>query len=53
MAGVTSLAESRAGMNDAALYDYDFPAWCDLQADRLRHLASTLTGDDLPALSGQ
>ncbi len=48
MEGVTDLAQSPAGMTDSELYEYDFPAWCDLQADRLRAAAGRATGHDQP-----
>jgi hypothetical protein len=35
-------------MTDGELYEHDFPAWCDLQADRLRAAASRATGQDQP-----
>ena len=46
-AGVTR-ASLAAELPDADLYDADMPLWCDRQAGRLRHLAKTMTGDDLP-----
>jgi hypothetical protein len=48
MEGVTDLVQSPAGMSDSELYEYDFPAWCALQADRLRATASRVTGLDQP-----
>jgi hypothetical protein len=48
MEGVRDLAQSPAGMADSELYEYDFPAWCALQADRLRAAASRATGLDQP-----
>jgi hypothetical protein len=48
MEGVTDLVQSPAGMTDSELYEYDFPAWCSLQADRLRTTASRATGKDQP-----
>ncbi len=48
MEGVTDLVQSPAGMTDSELYEYDFPAWCDLQAERLRATASRANGQDQP-----
>ena len=48
MEGVTELAQSPAGMTDHELYEHDFPAWCALQAERLRAAASRASGHDQP-----
>jgi hypothetical protein len=48
MEGVTGLAQSPTGMTDSELYEHDFPAWCELQASRLRLVAAGVTGRDPP-----
>jgi hypothetical protein len=45
---VTDLAQSNASMTDKALYERDFPAWCELQAHKMRQLAQILTDDSSP-----
>ena len=40
MVTATILDRDAAAMSDADLYDYDFPAWCERQADHLRALST-------------
>jgi hypothetical protein len=48
MDGAASLNTSSVDMTDGELYEHDFPAWCDLQAERLRAVASRASGQDQP-----
>ena len=56
MDSVAELAQSVAEMSDETLYDQDFPAWCERQAERLRRLAAVAAGDeqlDWPRIIGE
>ena len=48
MDGVADLVQSAADMSDEKLYEYDFPAWCERQSERLRRLAANAMGADQP-----